>query len=221
MTRRVLALRRPATSEVDLAGFPSRSFDRGSWWYRQHEDRAAADRGVWYFSSRPDGGVSDGRFDLLFPLGTCYLSSTVRGAINERIGLEYTARGWVDADLVAGRVVSRLALPNDAKAADTTAEEATRFRATNEIATTDDYEVTQAWADALAGSGFDGVFTLLRFTPGDTRGLAVFGGAGVPGPTPAGDRDAMTVRAIVEAYGIEVIEAPSSHEVTIVGIQIP
>jgi len=53
---------------------------------------------------------------------------------------------WVDADLVAGGVLSELPLPHDVKAANMTSERAGDFRVTNEVHSTGDYATTQAWA---------------------------------------------------------------------------
>lgn len=216
MSRRDLALRPPDEANLAFARFPRKTLRAGSKWFRQHRDRPTPDRGAWYFASYPAGSEGDGRFDLPDPDGTCYLASTVQGALNELVGPECADRGWVDADLLSGRVLSTLHPPKDVKAADTTSVRAAQFRATNELATTERYKLTQAWADTLNRAGFDGVYAVLRFTPGPTRGLALFGDAGAADPPPPGDPDPVPVRKVVEALGIQVVDPPSYSAVTIV-----
>lgn len=216
MARRDRALRPPDETALDFTRFPKRTLRAGSEWFRQHRDRPTPDRGAWYFASYPAGGEGGGRFDLAEPDGTCYLSSTERGAVNELVGPDCADRGWVDADLVSGRVVSKFRLPGHVKAANTTSRRASDFRLTNELPTTERYDITQAWAATLHRAGFGGVYAVLRFTPGPTRGLALFGAAGTPTPTPPGDPNPVAVRHVVEGYGIEVIDPPSYSAVTIV-----
>ena len=123
MSRRDQALRPPDTSAHALTKFPRKTHRAGTAWFRQHNDRPAdTDRGAWYFASHAPGVVGEGRFDLIDPDGSCYLATTKRGAANECIGPEYFDRGWVDANLVAGRVLSELPLSHDVKAANMTSE---------------------------------------------------------------------------------------------------
>lgn len=215
MPRQDRAHEPPDEGAHDFCQFPRKTLRAGTVWYRQHADKPRnADRGAWYFASHDvlvDGG---GRFDLTSPDGTCYLASTELGAVNECIGPEYVARGWVDADLIAGRVLSTLELPVQTKAADVTAERATKFRVTNEVATTDRYDITQTWAQVLHDSGYGGIHSTLRFTPGAARGLALFGAAGTP--TLAGDPAPTPVREFVERLRIEVIDPPALSAVRVV-----
>lgn len=54
------------------------------------------------------------------------------------------------------------------------------FGVTGEIHTTADYELTQAWADALHRAEFDGIRYLVRHDPAQNLvGIALFGLAGV------------------------------------------
>jgi hypothetical protein len=214
--RNSLALRAPDETGLDFTRFPRKTVRAGSEWYRQHQDRPTPDRGAWYFASLPPGDEGGGRFDLPDPDGTCYLATTEVGAVNELVGPDCADRGWVDADLVAGRVLSRLRLSGDVKAADTTSTRATQFRATNELPTTERYDLTQAWADTLHRAGFGGVYSGLRFTPGPTRGLALFGAAGTPDPAPLGDADPRPVREIVEGLGIDVVDPPAFSAINVV-----
>lgn len=216
MGRNSLGLRAPDEAAFDFKRFPRKTLRAGSEWFRQHQERPTADRGAWYFAPYPPGDEGGGRFDLPHPDGTCYLASTELGAVNELVGPECADRGWVDGDLVAGRVVSRLRLPDDVKAADTTSARAAQFRATNELPATERYDITQAWADTLHRAGFGGVYALLRFTSGPTRGMALFGPAGTPNPAMPGDPAPVPVRQVLERLGIEVVEPPSFGSITII-----
>lgn len=217
MARQDRALELPDRSAHDFSQFPRKTLRAGTTWYRQHTDLPEnADRGVWYFASHDSGVVGGGRFDLTDPHGTCYLASTELGAVNECLGPEYARRGWVDADVVAKRVLSRVNLPAETKGADVTSVRAATFRVTNEVATTDRYDITQAWAQLLHDSGYGGIYSTLRFTPGAARGLALFGTAGVPTLMPAGDPTPTSVREYVAGCGIEVIDPPALSEVRVV-----
>lgn len=217
MSRRDPALRPPDTSAHDLTTFPRKTHRAGTAWFRQHYYRPVdADRGAWHFASHAPGVVGEGRFDLTDPDGSCYLATTRRGAANECIGPEYFDRGWVDADLVAGRVLSELPLPHDVKAANMTSERAGDFRVTNEIHSTGDYATTQAWAQTVYDAGYGGVHYELRFSTGSPRGLALFGPAGPPDPKWAGDPDPEDLRAYLESEGIEIVDPPAAAAVTIV-----
>lgn len=215
MSRDSLALRAPDETGLDFNRFPRKTLRTGCEWFRQHKERPTPDRGAWYFASYRPGGEGDGRFDLPDPYGTCYLASTELGAVNELVGPDCADRGWVDSDLVAGRVTSRLRLPEDVKAADITSARAAKFRATNELPATERYDITQAWADTLHRAGFGGMYTVLRFTPGQTRGLALFGAAGASDEAMLGDPFPVPVRQAVEGLGIEVVDPPGYGQVTI------
>lgn len=217
VARRSAALRPPDTSAHDFARFPRKTRREAGIWYRQHLDRPTeTDRGAWYFGSHPPGVIGPGRFDLTAPAGTCYLASTQRAAVFECIGPEHADRGWVDAGLLKGRVLSALSLPREVRAADATATRAGDFRVTNELHSGNDYATTQAWAQVFHDVGFGGVNYPLRFSPGPARGLALFGTAGVPSPRPAGDPNPMGLRHIVEGLGIQVIEPPSLASLRVV-----
>jgi hypothetical protein len=212
-----LALREPAHGSYDFSKFPRKTHRAASRWYRQHVDRPMdTDRGAWYFASHTAAVVGGGRFDLTNPHGTCYLATTEQGAVNECIGPEVAERGWVDADLVEGRVLSTLDLPWEVRAADMTSARAPSFRITNEIHSTGDYQTTQAWAQTLHDNDFGGVHYELRFTPGRSRGLALFSDGGAPATKPAGDPDPSNLREVVEARGIEVVDPPSFSSARVV-----
>ncbi len=213
MPRQTQALRPPDGEVANYRNFPRRTFRAGARWYRQHVDRPSADRGVWWYSSYLPGSEGLGRFDLVHPEGTCYLANTDGGAINELVGPETARRGWVDADLLSGRVVSTVALPHEVRAADATSARAALFRMTNELASTEDYSLSQSWAAMLRAAGFGAVLAPLRFTPGRARNLALFGAAGSPAPLPPGDRSPAPARQVAERHGIVVVDPPHSTDV--------
>lgn len=215
-SRQKTALRPPATSELDFTKFPPARVRAGVYWWRQHRDRpGAADRGAWFFASYDPGSLGAGRFDLLKPQGSCYLAKTAHGAMNECLGPDVAERGWVDADLLEGRVMSRLPLPEPVLAANLTSARATRFRVTSEINTVDDYALTQQWATALAAVGFTAIRYWLRFSTDATHGLALFSEAGAPETPPPGDPAPRPLRELVAEAGIEVEEPPSFDAVRI------
>jgi hypothetical protein len=210
------ALQAPDESKYDFDKFPCKTLRAGSVWFRQHNKRSGPDHGAWYFTPRIAGTDSKGRFDLPEPDGTCYLASSELGAVNELVGPDHTRRGWVDADLVDGRVLSRLVLPDDVKSADTTSPRASTFRLSTELATIDDYDLTQAWADTVHRHGFGGVYVTLRFTPGRARALALFGPEGAPSSLPPGDPSPVSVRGFVQEWGTEVVDRPVLAAVRVV-----
>ena len=203
----------PPDESVDHAGFPHRTVTARLRWWRHHLLRPdAPDRGAWWFAS---GG---GRFDLPEPDGTCYLASTPEAAVMELVGWSHARHGWVPADLLEGRVVSRLHLPGSVRAADLTDERARTWRVTNELTATAAYAVAQAWARVLRRDGFGAVLATLRFSPGEARGLAVFGTAGAPDPPWLGDDAPVEVRELVDRLGVRVVGPPRLGDVEVVEV---
>lgn len=217
MSRSRPALRPPNETAHDFTKFPRKTHRADTTWYHQHNDRPAdADRGAWYFASHTVGDVSEGRFDLDEPGGTCYLANSERGAMFECIGPEYADRGWVDAGLVEG-VSCHLCRFR------TTSKQPMRPRpgpAISESRTNSTLGMTTRprrrghRCCTMPGSG--GLHYELRFSPGSARGLALFGPAGAPNPKPAGDPDPVNLREFVERLGVEVIEPPTMTAVRII-----
>ena len=192
--------------DADLRDFPCRTLSAGDVWWRQH--RASA--GPWWFSS--DGS---GRFDIEPPNGACYLASSASAAIRERVGPDMIARGVIPASLLTGRVISRLRLPEQVRAANLDAAAAAKLGVSRELAVMVPYTIPRAWAAALAATRFDGIVANLRFSPGRSVGLALFGKAGERTAWP-GDDDKPTRATIVAArMHLTLIEAPSLSELTI------
>ncbi len=191
--------------DADLRAFPRRTLPAGDVWWRQHRESV----GPWWFSS--DGS---GRFDLEPPNGTCYLASSASAAIRERVGPDMVARGAIPASLLTGRVVSRLRLPKRVRAANLDAAGAAKLGVSRELAVMVPYSIPRAWAAALAATRFDGVVANLRFSPGRSVGLALFGKAGERAAWPNDDKP--TRATIVAArMRLTLIETPSLRELTI------
>ena len=150
---------------ANLSGFPSYDLLRREALYRIHR----ADRGPWWFSS--DGS---GRFDLAAGRGTCYLAATPVGAFIEVFRVD-----TVIPELeVEARVLSTVVAPKRSRLADCTASAARRFGITGAIHTQPDYALPQAWAEALAAAGFDGIRYRLSHDPSQRElGVALFGAA--------------------------------------------
>ena len=196
----------PPADDADLRRFPTRTVRAGATWFREH----AGGAGPWWFSSS-----GAGRFDLPAPEGTCYLASSGAAAVRERLGPELAAHGTITMSLLAGRVVSTLGIPADVRSANMNAAAAARFGVTRELPVMVPYDVPQAWAASLAAAGFGGIVAGLRFTPGRTDGLALFGAAGERTDWP---RDAHPTSAVDVAaqLGVHIVAVPRSTDVTVV-----
>src|SRR5262245_49199936 len=133
---------------ADLRDFPVATVAAGTPLLRVHREL----NHPWWFSR--DGS---GRFDLVnLPEGqggTCYLAETELGGFLEVFrDLALIARAEAD-----GRRVSTLVLDEQLRLADCTTSEARQFGVTAAIHSTDDYDLTHAWARAWALEGFHGV----------------------------------------------------------------
>ncbi len=192
--------------DIDLRDFPARPLRAGEHWWRQHR----ATLGPWWFSCE-----GTGRFDLRPPRGTCYLASTASATIRERLGADLVAHRLVPASLLAGRVVSKLTLRHDVRAANLDAAAAAWFGVTRELAVMVPYTVPRAWANALASSGFEAVLANLRFSPGRARGLALFDEAGEHESWAVDPRPAKAID-VATRMRLRVVETPSIGELTIV-----
>lgn len=212
MTDRQVAAQRPPDPDRDYAGFPSYDVSPDTDWNRNHQELATPDRGAWYFASVPPGG---GRFDLPEPQGTCYLATSRAAAVRELIGPDFQGLGWVPADLLHGRIVSRLQVSHQTKVANVSVAAAANYAVTAELTSTPDYHLTQQWAAVLASAGFEGIRYALRFTPGRARGLALFGPSGAQ-PGRPGDPVAQQAADVVDRLGLDVVAVPHSRAVDIV-----
>lgn len=182
----------------DLDAFPAAPL-AGQDWYRAH----TVNRGPWWFSH-----AGNGRFDLEPPDGTCYLGSSVETAVRERLGPTLSRANQIPTDEANGMVVSRLHA--EGTAADTTAQEASRFGVTRELSTTTPYDLPQRWARALHGAGYDGLTYWPRFSPGSAQhALALFGAAGADSTQPT-DPAPMAGPAAARHANVTVVGVPRS-----------
>jgi hypothetical protein len=184
----------------DLSGFPTHALARRVRLYRIHR----RERSPWWFSN--DGS---GRFDLVGDeRGTCYLGVSAVGAF-----IEIFRAGTVIPEAeVEARFLATLSVPKRALLADCTAARARRFRITGAIHTHPDYELTHAWARALARAGFDGIRCRLSHDPAQRElGVALFGPAGEQDlPVKAtGPIDPAVVEEAHRRFGLVVAPTPA------------
>ncbi|MCQ9388629.1 RES domain-containing protein [Brevibacterium sp. 50QC2O2] len=155
---------------VSLDGFLSKYVRKGTRWHRAHRRTL----GAWFYASGMEG-----RFDLPAPDGTCYVANTAEVAARELIGPDFIEQGIVSDSFLDDRVVSQIILPTEANCAKTTDKDAFKFRLSNEISSTADYELTQGWAKSFRAAGFTGIWYQPRYSPDKGRALALFGPGGV------------------------------------------
>lgn len=196
-------------------GFPVSRIGPTKPLYRAHGvERSSA---PWWFSN-----AGAGRFDLPGAAGTCYLAEGRAAALREALGTRQVTYGVERSELTA-RAISRLFLPAEIRAANTTSTRAADHGVTREVSTTTPYTLTQAWALAWSGSGFEGIRYMGRLSAAITpeaRCLAIFGRAGQapssykadPTPTPALETAVRLHMRILDipnsASGLTVLEPP-------------
>jgi hypothetical protein len=187
-----------------VKGFPKKRIEAGKIFFRQHR----ASHNPWYFSS------SDGRFNRESPRGRLYLASTLRAAAMEQIGPDNARQSFVTSGEVEGRVVSQLKLQDTVRVAFCTSIRATKWRiVVNELAVIPDYSVTRAWAKLFDDSGFDGIWSTIRFSIPQARSLVIFGDEGERSWPIMTSR---SLRAICADLDVQVVDPPSSSSLTII-----
>jgi hypothetical protein len=150
----------------DLTRFPAFGVDRRRSLYRIHR----TDAGPWWFS-----GDGSGRFDLRDGRGSCYLAVTPVGAFIE----VFRVATVIPEAEVEARSLSSLVPPARARLADCTVSAARKFGITGAIHTQPDYTAPQAWAEAFAAAGFDGIRYRVSHDPAQRElGVVLFGDAG-------------------------------------------
>lgn len=140
--------------------------------------------------------------------GTCYLGADPAGCLLEVF--------WRGAPLppkeLAVRGVSRLELPRSFRLADCASPLAAGFGITGEIhAGAESYERPQAWAQALAEAGFDGIRYLVRHDSSlKSIGYALFGPAGVQGwqAPPVEPISEKLLAEVQRRFGIRILPTP-------------
>ncbi len=183
-------------------GFPELIVPAHAVMHRIHR----AELGAWWFDSSDAWrfnpcGIPD--------LGACYLGE------RPVAGLLEVFKGFtvVDEADIQARAHFSASLRKPLRLADCCAPAVNGFGVNGEIHTTTDYEITQAWASALAGAGFAGVRYLCRSDPAMRLvGFALFDRAGEApeGRWPKG-RDRPVSEEVLrqaEQYGLIVRPAP-------------
>ena len=183
----------------DLRGFPRHRLGAGRPLYRVHR----ADRAPGWFS-----GDGSGRFDLGDDRGTLYLALSELGAL-----IEAFRSGTVVAEAeVAARQLSTVAFDRTLTLADCASTRARAFGVTAEIHSSPDYELTQAWARALAATEVAGIRYRLRHDPAQRElGVALFGRRGEDASVPidaSGPIAEDVLRQLARRFGITVSPTP-------------
>ena len=207
--RQRISLKSPPEEVSALRGFPLRTLRRGTVLWRV----TRAGRNPWWFSSSLKG-----RFDLLAPLGTCYLAMDALAALMELVGPDIT-NGAVSRSFFSQRRLRRLALPRTHRVSNLTDRRALGFGVTAEVHTITPYTRPQAWAKALKDSGAQGVLYLVRHDPSFTgRGVGLFGKAGERRSWKRGRElaiDAKLESKLNEKCHVRVLPVPRASELRI------
>jgi glutathione S-transferase len=185
-----------------LEGFPEHVLHAGAEVHRIH----SAARGAWYFNAQDTWRFSP---CSVAGLGACYLAERPVAALLESCrGVAVVA----EQDL-AGKAHFTAEVGAELRLADCCVSAARRFGVNGEIHTSTDYDVTQAWAAALARAGFAGLRYFCRSDPAMSLiGYAFFDAVGEApsGRWPAG-HDAPIGEDILreaEDYGLRVRPTP-------------
>lgn len=198
----------PPSPAEDYTPFPSHTIAAREVMWRAH----SVTRDAWYFDS------SDyGRFNLHGERGTCYTATDVETAVGEKLRDELVAVRVVSRALAGSFQVSELTAPDPYHCAYVNSSRATLHGIVRELVTMEDYAVPQAWAQAFADAGFDGVFYGSAYTTGDASAYGLFGPAGAPDPAAGYEAKLhLTGPEACQAVGIRVEDPPSSREVEII-----
>lgn len=139
----------------------------------------------WYSHVSDPAGADGGRFDLTAPRGTCYLASSLDGALVEK--LLRTRTKVVVAERLHELFHASIEVRRTPPTADLTGARATGYGVNAEIHTSLDRPLTRRWARALHAAGWRALRHLLRGdSTGNAVGLALFGRAGLHRRAPAG-----------------------------------
>ena len=192
----------PPRDPDELEDFPALVLPGGAEVHRIH----STELGAWYFNARDTW-----RFNpcSVAGLGACYLAERPVAGLLEI----YQGVAVVDERDIAGKAHFTATLQADVRLADCCVPAVGEFGVNGEIHTTIDYDLTQAWAAALARAGFAGLRYFCRSDPAMSLiGYAFFDRAGEAplGRWPAG-RDAPIGENILreaEDHGLRVRPAP-------------
>lgn len=206
MSRQQVSLRKPGP---DLQGFPRRTLGPETELCRV----VRKDLGPWWFNS-----TGAGRFDLAEPKGTCYLATDELAAVLEVVGPDRSA-GTITTELLSGRRLHKLRVPEKHSLADLTHRRAAGFGVTLEISSTPRYGLTRAWAKALSRAAHQGLFYFARHDPGAGRSVALFGASGTREDWDPGSQhdlqDPVLIGRLWRECRIRVAARPRKNEIPI------
>ncbi|MTV27820.1 RES family NAD+ phosphorylase [Nitriliruptoraceae bacterium ZYF776] len=139
----------------------------------------------WWFASTGADPFTAGRFDLSAPNGTCYLATTVAGAVLEAMQVHLTS---LPADELSARGAVRTEAPGGMPpAADLTDPAGVQRGLTAAVWANVDRPLTQRWAAAFRRDGWWALHGGLQHDlSGSLRGVSLFDHAGEHEPTHAG-----------------------------------
>jgi len=179
-----------------LDGFPRHVVKPSSRLFRIHR----RDHGPWWFSR--DGS---GRFDLVSfgDHGTCYLAEEELGGFVE----VFRDTAPIAPAATDERGTSVCTVGNDLVLADCTSRTARGFGITAELHSGRDYGRCQAWAIALALTGFDGIRYFVSHDPAQKLvGVALYGTLGeAPWPSYLREIDPKVLEAARQQFGLQVL----------------
>ncbi|MEJ5943872.1 RES family NAD+ phosphorylase [Pseudokineococcus basanitobsidens] len=169
----------PATTPpASLDGLPRHEVTPGDAVHRvvRARDEGGRPREPFFFSSATAGAVGPGRFDLIVPAGSCYLSDRRAGAWLE----VFRGTALVDrVDVERRRMVTAERTGPSLALADLHAPGARALGVTLDLVTGEDYALPQRWARAVRAAGAPGLVAPVRHDPtARALGVVLFGAAG-------------------------------------------
>jgi hypothetical protein len=173
-----------AGSLADLPARPLAGTPLFRVWRRRLPDGSAR-ASAWWFASRPDEAEAGGRFDLLAPDGTCYLATSLVGAVLEALQAYLGNLPQAELDV---RAAVEVEPPGEAPdAADLTNPSTAGRGVTAGVWAGTDRARTRRWASALRRDGWWALHTGVHHDPSGTlRAVALFDHAGEHPPSHPG-----------------------------------
>lgn len=183
--------------------------------------RLSESPGAWWFASVDDPqDQSGGRFDLVTPLGTCYLAEdSLEGALVEK--LLCAPLVVVPTERLGELFHAVVSVRRTPATADLTSPQATGYGLNAEIHSTLEYAISRRWGAALWKSGWRALRHRLRGDVTQTlAGRALFGRAGLHTRAPAGmsttvaSLDTVLAQKLLAERKVEVRPIPARVPIT-------
>jgi hypothetical protein len=153
--------------------------------WRRHLPDGAIRAVPWWFASAGADPFAGGRFDLSAPAGTCYLATTIAGAVLEAMQVHLT--NLPAAELAARGAVRTEAPAGMPPAADLTDPVGVQVGLTAAVWAGADRPLTQRWAAAFRRDGWWALHGGIHHDlSGTLRGVSLFDHTGGHEPTHAG-----------------------------------